>query len=182
MKKLQTTAAPSGPFRVSRDYVERYPHADPAATEFAINVLYTAELLGRRLDQVLRDVGLTRGSFNVLQILEGATAPLTPTDVSSRLTVTSATVTGLLDTLEARGLVRREPHPSDRRSIQVTVTSAGQRLVDALVPELIEHEKAWAAGLAPPRRAQLLRLLGDVQDHLRSLDDANEASAKVARR
>ena len=176
------SGTPAGPFRVSREYVESHPHADPSATELAINLLYTAELLGRRLDQVLRDVGLTRGSFNVLQIMEGATTPLTPTDVSSRLTVTSATVTGLLDTLEARGLIRREPHPSDRRSIQVKVTHDGKRLVDALVPELIEHEKAWAAGLTSSRRAQLLRLLGDVQDHLRSLDDANAANARATRR
>jgi DNA-binding MarR family transcriptional regulator len=166
----RTAVAPAGPFRVSRDYIERHPQADPSATELVINVLHTAELLGRWLDQVLRPFGLTRGSHNVLQILGGASEPLTPTEVASRLTVTSATVTGLLDTLEARGLIQRQPHPRDRRSILVQITKLGRRLLDDLVPELIAHERTWAAGVAPSRREQLLRMLGAVQDQLRSLD------------
>ena len=170
-----------GPFRVSSDYVARNPAADPSATELVINVLHTAELLGRRLDQALRAFGLTRGSHNVLQILDGATEALTPTEVSARLTVTSATVTGLLDTLERRGLARRRPHPDDRRSVLVEITDDGRRLLDALVPDLIEHEKRWAAALNPARREQLLRLLGAVQDQLRSLDDTPAPAARARR-
>lgn len=169
--------SPQGPFRVSREYIVRNPAADPSATELAINVMHTAELLGRRVDHVLRDFGLTRGSHNVLQILGGATDPLTPTEVSARLTVTSATVTGLLDTLEARGLAQRRPHPGDRRSVLVEITDDGRRLLDRLVPELIEHEKLWAAALTPTRREQLLRLLGVVQDQLRSLDGTRASDA-----
>lgn len=167
---------PGGPFRVSRDYIERNPDADPSATELVINILHTAELLARRLDQVLRAFGLTRGSHNVLQILGGATEALTPTEVSARLTVTSATVTGLLDTLETRGLIRRRAHPSDRRSILVEITDDGGRVLGALVPELIGHEKGWAAALTAARREQLLRLLGAVQDELRSIDEAPAAA------
>ena len=166
-----------GPFRVSRDYIESNPDADPSATELVINVLHTAELLGRRLDNALRAFGLTRGSHNALQIVGGATEPLTPTEVSARLTVTSATVTGLLDTLESRGLIRRRPHPSDRRSTLLEITAAGRQLLDELVPELIGHEKRWSEGLSATRRKQLLRLLGDVQDQLRFLDDASAETA-----
>lgn len=173
--------ATAGPFRVSREYIERHPAADPSATELAINVLHTAELLGRRLDQVVRAFGLTPGSHNVLQILGGASDALTPSEVSARLTVTSATVTGLLDTLEARGLAQRRPHPNDRRSVLVEITDDGCRLLDRLVPELIEHEKRWAEGLSPSRREQLVRLLGAVQDQLRNLDDT-PATAALARR
>lgn len=162
----------AGAFRVSPDYGERNPTADPSATELVINVLHTAELLGRQLDLALRPFGLTRGSHNVLQILGGASEPLTPTEVSARLTITSATVTGLLDTLENRHLARRRPHPVDRRSLLVEITDDGRRLLDRLVPDLIEHEKRWAAALSASRREQLLRLLGAVQDQLRSLDDA----------
>jgi DNA-binding MarR family transcriptional regulator len=179
---LRTRAASSkGPFRVSRDYQERNPTADPSATELVINVLYTAELLGRHLDLALRAFGLSRGSHNALQILGGATEPLTPTEVSARLTVTSATVTGLLDTLEARGLVRRRPHPGDRRSVLVEITDDGRRLLADLVPKLIEHEKQWASALIPSRREQLLRLLGAVQDELRSLDDSRAPAAGARR-
>jgi DNA-binding MarR family transcriptional regulator len=169
----QTTARRSevGAFRVSSDYAERLPDADVSATELAINVVYTAELLGRRLEQVLRPYGLTRGSHNVLQILGGATEPLTPGEVTARLTVTTATVTGLLDTLEARHLARRGPHPTDRRSVLVEITDEGRRVLDELVPELIIREKEWSAPLPPARREQLIRTLGVLQDHLRQLGD-----------
>lgn len=166
----------AGGFRVSDDYVEAHPEADVAATELAINVLYTAELLARQVDQALRPFGLSRGSHNVLQILGGASEALTPSEVMARLTVTGATVTGLLDTLEARGLARRSPHPSDRRRVLVEITDEGRRLLDELVPELIEHEKRWAAGLRPSQREQLIRLLGTVQEHLRSTARTSEAS------
>src|SRR5437588_8406651 len=90
-----------GGFRVSDEYVEQHPEADVSATELVINVMYAAELLGREADQVFRPFGLSRGSHNVLQILGGAREPLRPSEVTARLTVTTATVTGLLDTLEA---------------------------------------------------------------------------------
>jgi DNA-binding MarR family transcriptional regulator len=171
-----------GAFRVSSNYAERHPDADVSATELAINVMYTAELLGRRLEQVLRPYGLTRGSHNVLQILGGATEPLTPGEVTARLTVTTATVTGLLDTLEARRLARRRPHPTDRRSVLVEISEEGRRLLDELVPELIVREKQWAAGLPPSRRDQFIRTLGVLQDHLRHLDEEPAPSSSIPAR
>lgn len=160
-------------FRVSDDYIKRNSAADANATELTINVLYGAELLGRRVDHVLRPFGLTRGSHNVLQILGGTTEPLTPTGITSRLVATSATVTGLLDTLERRGLAARRLHPSDRRSILVAITKKGRDLLDELVPVLIEREKAWAAGLSAEHRDEFISLLGMFQNHLRSIEPEN---------
>lgn len=80
-----------------------------------------------------------------------------------------ATVTGLLDTLERRGLVQRRPHPTDRRSLLVSITDQGRRLLDELVSVLIEREKAWAAGIAHSDRQELIDLLGTLQNHLRSI-------------
>ena len=176
MRPTATRRSKIGAFRVSSDYAERHADADVSATELAINVMYTAELLGRRVEQVLRPYGLTRGSHNVLQILGGATEPLTPGEVTARLTVTTATVTGLLDTLEARHLARRRPHPTDRRSVLVEISEEGRRLLDKLVPELIVREKEWSAALPPARREQLIRTLGVLQDHLRNLDDEPPSS------
>jgi DNA-binding MarR family transcriptional regulator len=43
--------------------------------------------------------------------------------------VDKSSVVRALDTLEARGLVRREPHPTDRRAHAVVVTEAGQAVL-----------------------------------------------------
>jgi DNA-binding MarR family transcriptional regulator len=55
----------------------------------------------------------------VLGILKDAGRPCPPNYISERLIVSRATVTGVLDTLVKRGLVRREPHPTDRRMVLV---------------------------------------------------------------
>ena len=46
---------------------------------------------------------------------------------------------------------------------------------------LIKREKQWAAGLRPPQRDQLIRLLGALEGHLRSLDVELDTRATVAR-
>jgi DNA-binding MarR family transcriptional regulator len=56
-----------------------------------------------------------------------------PTPISELVRVfgfKKSTLTSLLDRLERRGLVRREPHPHDRRSVLVHVTEEGRRLAD----------------------------------------------------
>lgn len=50
--------------------------------------------------------------------------PLSPSELSRRLGVTSATTTTVIDRLSALGHVRREPHPSDRRGVRVVASDA----------------------------------------------------------
>ena len=157
-------------FRVSDDYVAQHPEADPSATELAINVFLAAELLYARMDRLLSRFDVSRGAFNMLQVLHGADGPVSPTDVSEQLIVSTATITGLTDTLVRRGFVVRLPHPSDRRRILLEATPEAADLLEEIGRELIEREKAWAAGLRPDDRERLVRLLGRFQQHLRTLD------------
>lgn len=47
--------------------------------------------------------------------------PMTAGGIGNRLSLTSGSVTTLIDRLEGQGLVKRQPHPSDRRKVVVTV-------------------------------------------------------------
>ncbi|WP_328457897.1 MarR family winged helix-turn-helix transcriptional regulator [Amycolatopsis sp. NBC_00438] len=58
--------------------------------------------------------------------------PLPPSALVKRLGIASASVTALLDRLELAGLARRERHPTDRRSVLVTLTPAGHAAIDAM--------------------------------------------------
>lgn len=78
----------------------------------------------------------------MLAIVEGEGAPLPPSVIGERMLMTSGTMTSLLDTLARRGLVRRAPHPDDRRMQLVAITDAGRR-----------HRDASAPGRAAPRPA-----------------------------
>jgi DNA-binding MarR family transcriptional regulator len=157
--------------RVSAGFVSEHPGADPSATELVINLLVTAGLLEHHLERVLRRHGLTLGSFKVLQVVAGAEEPVTPSQIRDRIDtpVTTATVTGVLDTLEKAGLLRRGPHPTDRRRVLVALTGDGRRLLDAVVPAVLAGEREWTAPLSRRQRAEVVDRLGALQDGLRAL-------------
>nr|WP_062395908.1 MarR family transcriptional regulator [Pseudonocardia sp. AL041005-10] len=58
--------------------------------------------------------------------------PLPPSALVVRLGIASAGVTALLDRLTVAGLVQREPHPTDRRSVLVTLTPRGRAAITAM--------------------------------------------------
>lgn len=57
--------------------------------------------------------------------------PLPPSALVKRLGIASASVTALLDRLEAAGFSRRERHPTDRRSVLVVLTPGGRAAIEA---------------------------------------------------
>jgi DNA-binding MarR family transcriptional regulator len=101
-----------------------------------------------------------------LGILKDAGRPCPPNYISERLIVSRATVTGVLDTLVKRDLVRREPHPTDRRMVLVHLTRAGARMADKVRRTVHRAEAEWMGPLNERERAQLTELLGKLQRYL----------------
>ena len=93
---------------------------------------------------------------NTLAVIEGAAEPLTPSEISDRTLISSATMTSTLDRLERQGLVRRLPNPEDRRSVLVEVTEAGRDLCDRFLPGINALQIAVMSDLEPAERHQLL--------------------------
>jgi DNA-binding MarR family transcriptional regulator len=120
-----------------------------------------AQLLQQELERVFERHGLNGGEFDVLAALRRAGPPyrLTPTELSNALIVSSGGMTKRLTALEGRRLIRREPDPRDGRSTQVTLTSAGKRLVETVVPEHVANETSLLSGLTARQRAELAKLL-----------------------
>jgi DNA-binding MarR family transcriptional regulator len=106
--------------------------------------------------------GLGEGDFDVLATLrrQGAPYALTPGELGERTMVTSGAVSKRVDRLEARGLVKRRPSPSDGRSRTVVLTPRGRRLIDVAMEEHVANEARLLAGLDPADRTALGDLLG----------------------
>lgn len=102
-----------------------------------------AALIGRELEKVYGEYGLTEGSFDVLATLRRSGAPytLTPTELFSALMVTSGTMTTRLKNLENQGLIDRLPNPDDARSMLVRLTDKGKELIEQAVFSHVENEK-----------------------------------------
>src|SRR5262245_30355824 len=94
-----------------------------------------ARIVGDRQEEAYGRLGINRGDFDVLATLRRSGAPyeLTPTELCATMMLTSGGMTGRIDRLERRGLVRRAAHPSDRRALVVSLTPDGRRLVDVAV-------------------------------------------------
>jgi MarR family transcriptional regulator, organic hydroperoxide resistance regulator len=73
--------------------------------------------------------------------------------------ISKGTLTGVLKTLETRGLVRRQAHPGDARRVLVTLTPAGAALMTELFPQLNAQESALTASLGEDSRLALAHLL-----------------------
>lgn len=134
---------------------------------------------------VERPHGLSNAAAQTLAIIEGAGEPLAPSIIAGRLMITTGSMTSLLDTLERRGLVRRQPHPSDRRQLLVSLTDEGQALVDTFLPEIVAVQTALVAGMSEADRAVAVRLaerLAEAAAKINVADVASQAKPRVKRR
>lgn len=133
---------------------------------------------------VERQHGLSNAAAQTLAIIEGAGGPLAPSIIAGRLMITTGSMTSLLDTLERRGLVQRQPHPSDRRQLLVHLTHEGQALVDSFLPEIVAVQTALVAGLSEADRAAVVHLterLADAATTINVADAATRAEPRVKR-
>ncbi len=147
------------------DFYDQSPGGNVLATEAVMNIVRAADLLLDRVGRVLRPLDVSQAGALVLGILRDHGA-MSPSEIGNRLIVSRATVTGLLDSLERRGLVRRTPHPADRRSVVVEIAPEGLVVVAKLRPLVHDGEKAWLSGLGDDDLRALIGLLHRVQQSL----------------
>ena len=71
----------------------------------------------------------------------------------------TSTIAGVIDRLEARGLMRRSASPEDRRVRLLSLTDAGQDLLADLEPDMLKAQDRILAPLPKAERAEFLRML-----------------------
>lgn len=130
-----------------------------------MEILRAASRVRRSATQLISPHGLTLSQYNALRILRGAPEGLSTMEVCERLLERSPGITRIIDGLVNKGLVRRDPHPSDRRSILCEITDAGRELLDALDGPVDRSDRELLEGLSPAEAKQLTALLSRVGNH-----------------
>jgi DNA-binding MarR family transcriptional regulator len=126
---------------------------------------------------------LSPSARGVLAVVEGAGQALEPTVIAERLMVTTGSMTSLLDNLEKRGLVRRLPHPVDRRKLLIDITPAAQAIVDELLPTMHAREREVIdAALTASEQRTLLRYLAELQQAAAEARSAPAPEGAIRRR
>ena len=95
---------------------------------------------------------LSPAQVTLLNLLTGPGDGLTQSELSRELLTHRSNITGLVDRLEARGLVARRAEAGDRRAWRVVLTAAGRRVMDEGKPHYFAAaERVWEG--IPVRRA-----------------------------
>src|SRR6478609_8453909 len=163
---------------------KEFPDLDPSAAEAFLHLLHTGDEVFGVSDRSLAGHNISHGRFGVLMLLwrsvqpraatlMGADAcvagPRTPAELADAAGVTRATMTGLVDTLERDGLVKREPDPNDRRMMSVVLTPKGEKFLQNFLPGHFKLISSLMATLTEAERKALVSLLMKVQQHATNL-------------
>ncbi len=118
-----------------------------------IQLLRTAETLWNVSRIFFEHWALSPSQFNILNLVRGTDHGLTQTELSRQLIMHRSNVTGLVDRLEKRLLVKRCSEASDRRTWRVILTKKGEELLLEILPEYYHlAEEVW--GTILPRDAE----------------------------
>lgn len=147
--------------RLRRQWDKELPDLDTEPMAILGRARRLAALVSPSIEATFARHGIDRGEFDVISTLRRSGPPyrLTPTDMYSLLMISSGGLTHRLVRLEKAGLIRREPSPSDGRSMLVSLTDAGAALAEAAFREDMASEIAFLAPLSPAERETLAGLL-----------------------
>lgn len=122
----------------------------------------------------VRRTKLTPSQFDIIATL-GNTEGMTFRELGERTLITKGTLTGVIDRLEAQGLVRRVAQTDDRRCTLVKLTETGQREFERIFPGHVQHCRQPFVDYREEDFAALERELGRLKASL----DAAIAKNKV---
>ena len=121
--------------------------------EALVNLLRTVDTIWNASRVFFTRWELSPSQFNVLNVLSGKSDGLSQVELGRRLLMHRSNVTGLVDRLEARGMVKRQDNPNDRRAYNVVLTSSGENVVRQILPHYYRAaEEVW--GDIPKKRAE----------------------------
>jgi DNA-binding MarR family transcriptional regulator len=161
---------------------KQFPDLQPSACEAFMHLIRAGEEVMRVMNAHFAAHNITQGRFLVMMLLmeklSDCPQATTPAELAELASVSRATITGLLDSLERDGFVRREPDPADRRQMSVHLTSKGQEFMHDILPEHFRLITRLMGNLANDEQQALSRLLTKVSMQALSLA-AGEKGASV---
>lgn len=161
IKKLPPREDLAGYYRRTFEALrKRYSFFDPVSTELFLNLLRTSDQFKGLLESRCRRKGLSGPAFGILNLLD--TQPggwLSMRQLSERILVSQANMTGLVDTLERQGHVRRVRHSKDRRILKIEITAAGRRKLESFRPEHLRFVREFLSEFAPSEKKRLIGYL-----------------------
>jgi len=158
---------------------KKFPDLDPWACAVYLHLLRAGDEVFSVAERNLARHNITPGRFAVLMLLWGRahgdaggpscgdaacapSGPRTPAELAEAASVTRATMTGLIDTLERDGFVKRVPDTEDRRMMSVMLTTKAERFLAGMLPGHFQLMATLARTLSERERQTLVQLLNKI--------------------
>jgi DNA-binding MarR family transcriptional regulator len=132
---------------------------DTPEEETVLSLLRTNDQMQIHYVRLFRAHGLTPSQYNILRILRGEGRPLPSLELAERTITVVPGITGLIDRLEASGLVVRDRSTEDRRIVFVAITSRGMKVLAELDQPIKTLHCRLLCHLSREEMAELNRLL-----------------------
>ncbi len=131
--------------------------ADDPAAQIAELLRATNRQVRRLAERELGPLGVTPAQLTALRVL--SEGPRRVGDVATRLGIVPRSATSVIDELEAAGLVRRQPDPTDRRAVLVSLTDRGADVLESYRARRRAGVAELLGRLSAAEQRELIRLL-----------------------
>lgn len=113
--------------------------------------------------RLLDPLKLTPADAGILRLLKRSEG-ISQQNLARALNMHASRLVALIDALESRGLVVREPNATDRRLYSLKLTSRGNEVLHSIGDLAQQHNEIMSAGLSSAERAQLESLLQKIAE------------------
>jgi DNA-binding MarR family transcriptional regulator len=111
----------------------------------------------------LAPFGITPVQHLILAVL-GEEDYLSPAEISDRVAMDGATLSGVLDRMAEAGLIKKEGNPEDRRSIRVSLSSKAKKMREELAEQRKSINEELTAKFSLEEKLLLKRMLKDLKE------------------
>lgn len=158
--------------RAERDVTTAFVDLDLDLRSLSVvsNIFRAATAVRNHMENgVLASQDLSWSAFTTLFVLRvwGDTDART---LAAEAGVSAATLTGVMKTLESRGLLRRRTDRSDGRRVLVTLTAKGRTAVDRVMPAFNRHERLVTQALTDDEQDDVARALRTILRTVQAID------------
>ena len=147
-----------------KDEIKKRGPFESLEQEVLLNLLRTADALGRDFEAVFKPAGISMTQYNVLRILRGAGEDgLACGEIGDRMITRDPDMTRLLDRLESRGLITRVREATDRRVVKTRITKDGLSLLSKLDDPISATHQKQMEHMDERKLQTLLKLLEEAR-------------------
>ncbi|HEY6815273.1 MAG TPA: MarR family transcriptional regulator [Croceibacterium sp.] len=157
---MSTTASgQDGPKRTKSNFATYREGGTTRDIRVTVNLVLVARRWRSLLDERLRLIGQSSARMEALAAIINSPSLSAQVDIAKRLRIEGPTMTRMLDTLEADGLVERLADPADRRTKQLRLTPAGEKVLEEIFAIADSLRERLLEGVATERMDELNELL-----------------------